>query len=51
LSLIASRITEVETGEANNILVVKDKEQIYAFGSKCTHAGAALKNGVGNWAQ
>ena len=29
-----------------NVLLVKDSDNVYAIGSKCTHLGAPLKNGV-----
>ncbi len=39
---------EVEVGEGK-ILIIKDKEKVFATGNKCTHYGAPLKTGVSTY--
>ena len=43
--LTQNRIKEVPLGEGQ-VLVIKDKDELYAISTKCSHAGAPLKTGV-----
>ena len=39
------RMKDFELGEGK-VIVIKDKDQVFAVGHKCTHYGAPLKGGV-----
>jgi len=53
IAKVVTKLSELKDGqmkevpvEESQILVVKDKEEVYAFGAKCSHLGAPLKSGV-----
>ena len=42
---LSERLKVFEVG-GTNVLLVKEKGQVYAMGNKCTHYGAPLNTGI-----